>query len=254
MFPGGGAIDGVDTIEKQMADNDYALGLLVQKVANSPYKNDTLIFVIEDDAQDGPDHVDAHRTIAYVIGPYVKQGAVVSTRYSAINMLRTIEDILGLEPMGLNDGLQRPMADVFTQINKPWSYTPLVPDVLRTTQLPLPAATTTNRVPQTKAVLAFSRPPHDAAYWGDKLAGMDFTSSDHVDAARFNRLLWAGLKGEDTPYPTTRSGRDLRKNRRHLLSEAIREQAKNKQTAQNSEVSTSENPEPSASSFNDRMH
>lgn len=226
MFPGGGAIDGVDTIEKQMADNDYALGLLVQKVANSPYKNDTLIFVIEDDAQDGPDHVDAHRTIAYVIGPYVKQGAVVSTRYSAINMLRTIEDILGLEPMGLNDGLQRPMADVFTQINKPWSYTPLVPDVLRTTQLPLPAATTTNRVPQTKAVLAFSRPPHDAAYWGDKLAGMDFTSSDHVDAARFNRLLWAGLKGEDTPYPTTRSGRDLRKNRRHLLSEAIREQAK----------------------------
>ena len=66
--PNGGAIDGVNTVETQMADNDYAFGLIVQKVANSPYKNDTLIFVIEDDAQDGPDHVDAHRTIAYVIG------------------------------------------------------------------------------------------------------------------------------------------------------------------------------------------
>jgi len=148
--PGGGAIDGVDTIETQMADNDYALGLLVEKVAKSPYKNDSLIFVIEDDAQDGPDHVDAHRTIAYVIGPYVKQGAVVSARYSTVNMVRTIEDILGIEPLGLNDGLQRPMTDVFTKVNKPWSYSPVVPDVLRTTQLPLPSrycgqSTSTNK-------------------------------------------------------------------------------------------------------------
>jgi hypothetical protein len=67
-----------------MVDNDYALGKLVEKVANSKYKHDTLIFVIEDDAQDGPDHVDAHRTIAYVVGSYVKQGAVLSTRYSTV--------------------------------------------------------------------------------------------------------------------------------------------------------------------------
>ena len=62
------SIDGVNTIETQMADNDYALRLLIQKVAQSQYKNNTLIFVIEVDAQDGPDHVDAHSTIAYVIG------------------------------------------------------------------------------------------------------------------------------------------------------------------------------------------
>lgn len=226
--PGGGAIDGVDTIETQMADNDYALALLVQKVAQSQYKNNTLIFVIEDDAQDGPDHVDAHRTIAYVIGPYVKQGAVVSTRYSTVNMLRTIEDILGLEPMGLNDGLQRPMADVFSQELKPWSHTPIVPDVLRTTQLPLPPPTTANTLAKTKAVLAFARPPRDASYWGEKMAGFDFTRSDHLDTARFNRILWAGLKGEDTPYPTSRSGRDLRKNRKRLLAQAIREHVQQK--------------------------
>ena len=225
---GGGAIDGVDTIETQMADNDYALALLVQKVSHSKYKNNTLIFVIEDDAQDGPDHVDAHRTIAYVIGPYVKQGAVVSTRYSTVNMLRTIEDILGLEPMGLNDGLQEPMADVFTKDLKPWSYTAIVPDVLRTTQLPLPPPTKANTLVKTNAVLAFARPPHDANYWGEKMAGFDFTRSDHLDTARFNRILWSGLKGVDTPYPGGRSDRNFRINRKNLLANAIREQWRQK--------------------------
>lgn len=224
--PSGGAIDGVDTIETQMADNDYALGLLVQKVAHSRYKNNTLVFVIEDDAQDGPDHVDAHRTIAYVIGPYVKQGAVVSTRYTTINMLRTIEDILGLEPMGLNDGLQRPMTDVFTQELKSWNYTPIVPDVLRTTQLPLPPATAANTLVKTERILAFAHAPRDASYWGEKMAGFDFSRSDHLDTARFNRVLWTGLKGEDVPYPTTRSGHDLRKNRQRILANFIHENAK----------------------------
>ncbi|ESS72082.1 hypothetical protein MGMO_72c00030 [Methyloglobulus morosus KoM1] len=67
----GGALDGVNTPETQMADNDYALGLITEKVANSQFKDDTLIFVIEDDTQDGLDHVDAQRSIAYVVGPYV---------------------------------------------------------------------------------------------------------------------------------------------------------------------------------------
>ena len=69
---------GVNTVETQMADNDYAVGLLVEKVARSRFKDNTLVFVIEDDAQNGADHVDAHRSVAYVVGPYVKQGAVVS--------------------------------------------------------------------------------------------------------------------------------------------------------------------------------
>ena len=75
----GTPIDLVNTPETQQADNDYAVGLLVQKISTSIYANNTLIFVIEDDAQDGADHVDSHRTIAFVAGAYVKQGAVVST-------------------------------------------------------------------------------------------------------------------------------------------------------------------------------
>ena len=74
------AIDGVNTPELQQADNDYAVGLLVQKIASSRYANNTLVFVIEDDSQDGADHVDSHRTVAFVAGAWVKQGALVSTR------------------------------------------------------------------------------------------------------------------------------------------------------------------------------
>ncbi|MHB1591855.1 MAG: bifunctional YncE family protein/alkaline phosphatase family protein, partial [Sulfuricella sp.] len=96
-----GADDGVNTVETQMADNDYALGMLVEKIAHSPYRDNTLIVVVEDDAQDGGDHVDAHRSLAYLIGPYVKRNTVVSTRYTTVNLLRTIENVLGLSPMGL---------------------------------------------------------------------------------------------------------------------------------------------------------
>jgi DNA-binding beta-propeller fold protein YncE len=133
------AIDGVNTVETQMADNDYAIGLIAEKVANRVFKSNTLIFIIEDDAQNGADHVDAHRSIGYIIGPYVKQGGkVVSTHYTTVNMLRTIEDILGIEPMGINDGLAEPMADVFDWKQKKWDYQALVPEILYTTDLPLP--------------------------------------------------------------------------------------------------------------------
>jgi len=205
------AIDGVNTVEKEMADNDYALGLLAEKVGHSPYAKDTLIFVIEDDAQNGPDHVDAHRSIAYVIGPYVKQGAVVSARYNTVSMLRTIEEVLGIKPMGLNDALQAPMTDVFSKDAATWSYSARVPAVLRSTQLPLP--------PASAPKAATSAPGHDAAYWAEKTAGFDFSSEDKLDSARFNLVLWKGMKGEDQPYPTERDGRDLRKNRQELLKQ-----------------------------------
>src|SRR5262245_5966328 len=89
------------------------MGRIVEAVANSRYASDALISSIEDDVQDGPDHVDSHRGTAYVVGPYVKQGAVVSTRFSQVNVLRTIEDILGTEHINLNTAFQRPMSEVF---------------------------------------------------------------------------------------------------------------------------------------------
>jgi YVTN family beta-propeller protein len=206
------AIDGVNTVETEMADDDYALGLVAEKVAHSKYAKDTLIFVIEDDAQNGPDHVDAHRSIAYVFGAYVKQGAVVSQRYTTVSMLRTIEEVLGLKPLGLNDALQQPMTEVFSTSQAAWSYSARVPAVLRTTQLPLPPAS-----PDEKK--SFAQPKHDSDYWAEKTQGYDFSAEDKLDSAQFNLVLWNGLKGEDQPYPSDRDGRDLSKDRKRLLRE-----------------------------------
>jgi hypothetical protein len=107
------AIRGINTPELQVADNDYAVGIVVDKVAHSPYAKSTLIFAIEDDAQDGPDHVDAHRSIALVAGAYVKQGQLVSERYSTVSLIRTIEEILGLPAQNLHDAGVRPMIEIF---------------------------------------------------------------------------------------------------------------------------------------------
>jgi hypothetical protein len=130
-------LDGVNTVETQIADNDYAVGLIAETVAKSRYKDNTLIFVIEDDSQDGPDHVDSHRSTAFVIGPYVNQGAVVSKRYNTVRMLRTIEDILGIPHLNLNDEWANPMSAVFNEKKKAWSYSAIVPPVLCSTQLPV---------------------------------------------------------------------------------------------------------------------
>ncbi len=208
----GRAIDGVNTIETEMADNDYALGLLLEKIAASPYKNDTLVFVVEDDAQDGPDHVDAHRTVALVAGPYVRQHAVVSERYTTVHMLRTLEDILGIEPLGLDDSSVEPMTQIFENKLTPWTYTASVPAVLRTTQLPLPATAASVSASNT------APPQHDAAYWEAQTQGMDFSAEDRLDTARFNQILWSGLMGESAPYPTKRDARNLRRHRKRLLA------------------------------------
>ena len=211
----GRGIDGVDTVETELADNDYAVGLLVEKVAHSPFAKDTLIFVVEDDAQDGPDHVDAHRSIALIAGPYVKHGAVISHRYATVNMVRTIEEVLGMGPMGLNDALAEPMADVFDIAHADWTYDARVPAALRTTALPLPPRTAA----EAAAVAGCLVRSRSAAYWAAVMAGQNFAEEDRLDTARFNLALWRGLKGQ-TPYPAARDGRNLRAGRRGLLAAA----------------------------------
>jgi hypothetical protein len=200
----GSAIDDVNTPERQMADNDYAVGLVVDKIAHSRFHDTTLIFVIEDDAQDGPDHVSAHRSIALVTGPYVKQGAVVSTPYNTVSMVKTIEEVLGLEPLGLNDALAAPMADVFDARLSPaaFTYTAKVPEILRATALPVPAATALNTVahPISVATMAGHR-HHGAAYWERVMRGQNFNREDALDTPRFNRALWRGIMGS-RPFST----------------------------------------------------
>jgi YVTN family beta-propeller protein len=197
----GNALAGVNTPETQQADCDLALGLLVEAVANSRYAADTLILVTEDDVQDGPDHVDSHRGTAFVVGPYVKQGAVVSTRYNQVSALRTIEDILGTEHINLNTAFQRPMADVFDiRSSGKWSYAAEASTVLATTTLAL-AQTAKGGV--RFAAGPMITPKHDAAYWDAVTAGFDFSEADQVPPAQFNRVLWTGLM-DDKPYPVVR--------------------------------------------------
>ncbi|HEY6121531.1 MAG TPA: hypothetical protein VIV66_16340 [Pyrinomonadaceae bacterium] len=112
-----------------VAQNDAALGRLIEIISHSPVWKNSLILVVEDDAQNGPDHVDATRTTAFAIGPFVKREALVSDRYDQLSMLRTIELLLGLEPLNLGDRLAAPMFGIFT--NKPnyQKYTPPEPSV-----------------------------------------------------------------------------------------------------------------------------
>jgi YVTN family beta-propeller protein len=193
----GSALAGVNTPETQQADDDFAAGRLVEAVAHSPYAADTLIFVTEDDSQDGPDHVDSHRTTAYVVGPYVKQGAVVSTRYSQVNVLRTIEDVLGTQHINLNTAFQRPMTHAFDiRSLGAWTYNATASTVLLSTSL---------KLAQGKQAVKFAegpivKPKHSAAYWARVTAGFDFSDADQVPPAKYNRVLWKGLMGSK-PYP-----------------------------------------------------
>ena len=207
------ALDGVNTVETQMADNDFAVGTVVERIAHGKAADSTLVFIIEDDAQNGADHVDARRSVALIAGPYVRQHALVSTRYTTINLLRTIEAVLGLKPMNLNDALAVPMADVFDPAQTQWTYRAEASDLLRSTQLPIPAD-------RFAAKSASSCGQRSAGYWAAAMKGQDFSSEDRLDTPRFNSALWQGLG--TGPEPRLRDGRDLRKNRANLLREDAR--------------------------------
>jgi len=193
------ALGGVNTPEIQQSDNDYAVGLLVQAVANSPYAKDTLVIIIEDDCQDGADHVDSHRATTYFVGPYVKKHAVVGTRYSQANLLRTIEDILGTEHLNLNTYYARPMADAFdTKSSGKWTFKAVASTLLKSTTLGLDP---------TKVEFASGsdlKPTHNAQYWAQKTRGFDFSAEDRVPADLYNKILWEGLKGTAAPAAKTR--------------------------------------------------
>jgi DNA-binding beta-propeller fold protein YncE len=188
------AIDRVNTPETQQADNDYGTARLIDRVAHSPYKDSTLIFIVEDDSQDGPDHVDAHRSTAYIVGPYVKQAAVVSTYYTTVSVVRTIEDVLGLQHLNLNTATAAPMTAVFDLSQKDWTFDAKPSAVLLKTDLPLsPAARAAG---QSLPDVPIS---HAASYWAAQTVGFDFSAEDRVDAGKFNRVIWQGIMAR--PYP-----------------------------------------------------
>ncbi|MGD0910634.1 MAG: beta-propeller fold lactonase family protein [Terracidiphilus sp.] len=201
------AIDGVNTPEKQTADNDYAVGKLIERVAHSTYRDSTLIFMLEDDAQGGADHVDAHRSIAFVVGPYVKQGSIVSERYTTVNMIRTIEDVLGIGHLNLNDAYQRPMSTVFDLNQSTWTYDAVIPAPIK--------AELANPSQADQPGVGFHN-ARTAAYWAQQTRGFDWSSADRAPAALFNRILWKGLTG-GLPYPWVRDGVDYSRDRTAVL-------------------------------------
>jgi len=163
-----------------VADNDLAVGMLVEHLSKSPIWSQTAIFVVEDDAQNGPDHVDAHRSNVLVISPYVKRNSVDHTMYSTSGMLRTMELILGLPPMTQYDAAATPMYRSFTAI----------PNTVLYTSVPANIDLGTLNVALTPS-----------AKRSEKL---DFTDVDRIDDRLFNDILWKGLKGENFQVPAPR--------------------------------------------------
>jgi hypothetical protein len=131
-----------------------------------------------------------------VAGAYVKRGAIVHTSYNTINFIRTMEEVLGLSPMNLNDAIAAPMADIFNTTPSPWSFTAAPSAYLYNTRLLLPPAPVGTIVP---------KPTHNAKYWARAMKGMDFSDADLVDPVEFNRILWKGMMG-NKPYPPGLAG------------------------------------------------
>ncbi len=179
-----GTREGLPTPNAAVADNDYALGQIVEAVSHSRAWAKTCILVVEDDPQAGLDHVDGHRTVALCISPYTKRHFVDHTHYNQTSMLRTIGLILGLPPMNQFDMASNPMTGAFTD-------TPdLSPYTLRPNNVPLEE--TNARVASLKG---------KARYWAKKSAELPLEECDEADEDTFNRLLWHAVKGYDTPYP-----------------------------------------------------
>jgi hypothetical protein len=165
---------GTPTPTAYVADNDLALGRMVEGITASKFWKETAVFVIEDDAQNGPDHVDAHRVTALVISPYTKRKYVDSTLYSTTSVLRTMELILGLKPMSQFDAAARPMYNSFTAKPDATPYKHLVPDADR------------------GAV-------NEPGAWGAKLSEkFNLAKEDQADDILFNEVIWRSVKGANS--------------------------------------------------------
>lgn len=164
----------------QVADNDRAVGLFVQYLSHSPIWKESVVFILEDDAQDGPDHVDAHRSTAYIAGGFIKRGFVDHTMYSTSSVLRTIELILGLPPMSQYDAAATPMWRCFNDTSDSSGFTAIGPF--------------TDLIEKNTALNE----------WQQKSEEFDFSKEDRAPDEIFNHVLWFSVKGPLTPCPPPR--------------------------------------------------
>ncbi len=179
-----GTAPGFPKPRSMVADNDLALGRVVAAVSRSPQWKETCIFVMEDDAQAGPDHVDGHRTVCLVISPYTRRGAVDSTLYTQLSILRSLELMLGLDPLTRFDALATPFTSCFTN----------TPDARPYVAVP-------NRIPldDLNPPLTALRGPERR--WAEKSLTLDWSGADTADWHALNRIVWHSLHGTQTAYP-----------------------------------------------------
>jgi YVTN family beta-propeller protein len=159
-----------------VADNDLAVGMFIETLSQSPIWNESIVFILEDDAQNGADHVDAHRSTAYLAGGYIKRKSVDHTLYTTASVLRTIELLLGMEPMTQYDAAATPMWSCFDSIPAPFLYKATLPHV----------SLDEKNVAMNK--------------WQKMSEQFSFVKEDSNNDIEFNRVLWHGLKG-DIPFP-----------------------------------------------------
>ena len=172
-----GTTPGAHTPQAMVANNDYAIGQLVDAVSHSRYWPNTAIFIIEDDAQDGADHVDGRRTVGLVISPYVKRGIVDSTLYTTSSMVRSMELLLGLPPMSQYDAAAMPMYSSFgtTPVVMPFTVIPPMIDV---------------NAKNTKE-----------SYGAEESSKMNFKELDHAPMHALNEIIWKSIRGAASPMP-----------------------------------------------------
>jgi hypothetical protein len=204
-----GTKPGMPTPRAHLADNDLALGRLVETISHSKFWRKTCIFVIEDDPQDGFDHVDGHRSICLVVSPYTKRGQVVSRFYNQTSVVHTIERILGLSPMNQMDALAPLMNDCFTDTPNWTPYKALA-----------------NRVPLDEVNEDVNQLHGLKRAWALRSDALDFTRMDQADEDTLNRILWHAAQGVAALYPahlTGKHGRGLNALKlRHATTEESR--------------------------------
>ncbi|HWQ90320.1 MAG TPA: alkaline phosphatase family protein, partial [Clostridia bacterium] len=173
------------TPEAQMADNDLAFGQIIEAVSHSRFWKETCIFAIEDDPQNGWDHVSGYRTTAYVVSPYTRRGTVISTQYNQTSLIRTMELILGLPPMNQLDATATPMFDCFTNTPDFRSFTAVK-----------------NNVPLDQLNGSAKQAAHPLTRRYARLSeNLPLDKPDRCDEDQLNRILWHAVKGPDAPYP-----------------------------------------------------
>jgi len=175
-----GLATGKPTPFAHVADNDYAVGLFVEHLSKSPIWKESVVFIIEDDAQNGPDHVDAHRTTCYVAGGFIKRGFVDHTMYSTSSLLRTIELILGLPPMSQYDAAAEPMWRSFSKEASAQGFTARLPNV---------DITEVNKKQNRTARVSNT---------------LDFSKEDRIPDLLFSEVIWKAVRGEAAQMPAPR--------------------------------------------------